>query len=149
MQRSRRRLAGKVAFPGTIPPHEERYLIKLTRCPEDPTTFFKSLETVRLFERERVSQEALDDILEVARWFGSARNRQPWRSLVGHDRGAIERLAAMEGYAQHLAGAAVGIVLVMGKDSAKLQQETFVEGRCLAERISFVATSHGLEAAVG
>ena len=70
-------MAGKVAFSGTIPPHEERYLIKLTRHPENPTTFFKSLETVRLFERERVSQEALDGILEVARWFGSARNRQP------------------------------------------------------------------------
>jgi hypothetical protein len=64
------------------------------------------------------------------------------------DRGTLERLAALEGYVQHLAGAAVGIVLVMAGDPAKFEQETFDEGR-LAERISLAAASHGLGAAVG
>lgn len=122
--------------------------MKLTRYPDDPLDFLKSLRTVRFFEREPVSQEALDDILEVARWSGSARNRQPWKFLVVRDGGTLERLAALEGYAQHLAGAAVGIVLVMAGDPAKFEQETFDEGR-LAERISLAAASHGLGAAVG
>lgn len=87
--------------------------MKLTRHPDDPITFLKSLRTVRFFEREPVSREALDDILEVARWSGSARNRQPWEFVVVRDRGTLETLAALEGYAQHLADAAVGIVLVM------------------------------------
>jgi nitroreductase len=60
--------------------------MKLTRYPDDPLDFLKSLRTVRFFEREPVSQEALDDILEVARWSGSARNRQPWKFLVVRDR---------------------------------------------------------------
>lgn len=64
------------------------------------------------------------------------------------DRGTLERLAALEGYIQHLAGAAVGIVLVMAGNPAKVEQETFDEGR-LAERISLAAASHGLGAAVG
>jgi nitroreductase len=69
--------------------------MKLTRYPEDPIAFLKSLRTVRFFEREPVSREALDDILEVARWSGSARNRQPWEFLVVRDRGTLERLAAL------------------------------------------------------
>jgi nitroreductase len=116
-----------------ISPYEERNLMKLTRYPSDPITFLNSLRTVRFFEQEPVSQEALDDILEVARWSGSARNRQPWKFLVVRDRGTLERLAALEGYVQHLAGAKVGIVLVMASDPAKVEQETFDEGR-LAER---------------
>lgn len=122
--------------------------MKLTRYPDDPINFLKSLRTVRFFKREPVSQEALDDILEVARWSGSARNRQPWKFLVVRDRKTLEKLAALEGYVQHLADAAVGIVLVMAGDPAKFEQETFDEGR-LAERISLAAASHGLGAAVG
>ncbi len=122
--------------------------MKLTRYPDDPITFLKSLRTVRFFEREPVTQDALDDILEVARWSGSARNRQPWEFLVVRNRGTLERLAVLEGYVQHLAGAAVGIVLVMAGNPAKFEQETFDEGR-LAERISLAAASHGLGAAVG
>jgi nitroreductase len=131
-----------------LPPYEESNLVKLTQYPDDPINFFKSLRTVRVFSGEPVSQEALDDILEVARWSGSARNRQPWKFLVVRDRGTLERLAALEGYAQHLAGAAVAIVLVMAGNPAKFEQETFDEGR-LAERISLAAASHGLGAAVG
>jgi nitroreductase len=131
-----------------LPPYEERNLVKLTQYPDDPINFLKSLRTVRVFSGEPVSQEALDDILEVARWSGSARNRQPWKFLVVRDRGTLERLAVLEGYAQHLAGAAVAIVLVMAGNPAKFEQETFDEGR-LAERISLAAASHGLGAAVG
>jgi nitroreductase len=131
-----------------LPSYEESNLVKLTQYPDDPINFLKSLRTVRIFSGEPVSQEALDDILEVARWSGSARNRQPWKFLVVRDRGTLERLAVLEGYAQHLAGAAVAIVLVMAGNPAKFEQETFDEGR-LAERISLAAASHGLGAAVG
>jgi nitroreductase len=131
-----------------LPPYEERNLVRLTQYPDDPINFLKSLRTVRFLSGEPVSQEALDDILEVARWSGSARNRQPWKFLVVRDRGTLERLAALEGYAQHLAGATVAIVLVMAGNPAKFEQETFDEGR-LAERISLAAASHGLGAAVG
>jgi nitroreductase len=122
--------------------------VKVVRYPDDPIALLKSLRAVRFFEREPVSQEALNDVLEAARWSGSARNRQPREFLVVRDRGTLERLAALEGYAQHLAGAAVGIVLVMAGDSTKFEQETFDEGH-LAERISLAAASHGLGAAVG
>jgi hypothetical protein len=50
-----------------LPPYEESNLVKLTQYPDDPINFLKSLRTVRVFSGEPVSQEALDDILEVAR----------------------------------------------------------------------------------
>jgi nitroreductase len=53
--------------------------MKLTRYPDDPINFLKSLRTVRFFEQEPVSQEALDDILEVARWSGSV---ERWRGSL-------------------------------------------------------------------
>ncbi len=110
--------------------------------------FLKSLRTVRSFESRPVSEEVLENVLEVARWSGSARNRQPWEFLVVRDRETLERLAACEGYARHLANAAVGIVLAMAGEPEKFEQETFDEGR-LSERISLAAASYGVASAVG
>ena len=110
--------------------------------------FLKSLRSVRFFEPEPVPEEVLEDVLEVARWSGSARNRQPWEFLVVRDRETLERLAACEGYAGHLANAAVGIVLVMAGEPEKFAQETFDEGR-LSERISLAAASYGVASSVG
>ena len=110
--------------------------------------FLKSLRTVRFFGPEPVPQKALDDVLEVARSSGSARNRQPWEFVVVRDRWTLGRLAVLEGYAQHLSSAAAGIILVIAGDPDKIEQETFDEGR-LAERISLAAASHGLGSAVG
>ncbi|MDQ4063770.1 MAG: hypothetical protein M3122_07770 [Actinomycetota bacterium] len=56
------------------------------------------------------------------------------------------RLTRFEGYAGHLAGAAVGIVLAMA--GQRIEQETFDEGR-VSERISLIAAEHGVGASVG
>ena len=45
--------------------------------PDQLVAFLKSLRTVRFFEPEPVPQKALGDVLEVARFSGSARNHQP------------------------------------------------------------------------
>ena len=44
--------------------------------PQTLTDFLRSLRAVREFQREPVPDEVLHDILEVARWSGSASNRQ-------------------------------------------------------------------------
>jgi nitroreductase len=111
--------------------------------------FLKSLRTVRFFEqRKPVAEEVLKDVLEVARWSGSARNRQPWEFVVVRDRETLESLGACEGRAAHLANAAVGIVLVMAGEPEFFEQETFDEGR-LSERISLAAASYGVASSVG
>ena len=46
-----------------------------------------------------VPQEVLDDVLEVARWSGSASNRQPWELVVIRDRETLGTLSRLDGYA--------------------------------------------------
>jgi nitroreductase len=111
--------------------------------------FLKSLRSVRFFEQhEPVLEYVLQDVLEVARWSGSARNRQPWEFVVVRDRETLESLSACDGRAAHLANAAVGIVLVMVGEPEFFEQETFDEGR-LSERISLTAASYGVGSSVG
>jgi nitroreductase len=93
-----------------------------------------------------VPQEVVDDILEVARWSGSASNRQPWELVVIRDRDTLGALARVQGYAHHLADAPLGIVLAMAGERA--EQETYDEGR-LAERIMLAALAHGVGSSVG
>ena len=108
----------------------------------------RRLRTVRRFTEQPVPQAALDDLLSVARWSGSARNRQPWAFVVVRDRDTLRRLAGVEGYVRHLAGAALAIVLVMDGDPDQVEQETFDEG-VLSQRLQLAAAAHGLGSAIG
>lgn len=113
---------------------------------EDRIAFLRSLRAVRSFRPDPVPQEVVDDILEVARWSGSASNRQPWELVVIRDRETLEALASVEGYAHHLADAPLGIVLVMAGE--RPTQETYDEGR-LAERVMLAALAHGVGSSIG
>ena len=112
----------------------------------DLISFLRSLRAVRSFRPDPVPQEVVDDILEVARWSGSASNRQPWELVVIRDQQTLGKLARLEGYAAHLSGAPLGIVLVMAGERAA--QETYDEGR-LAERIMLAAWAHGVGSSIG
>jgi nitroreductase len=117
-----------------------------THTAKDLIAFLRSLRAVRSFRPDPVPQDAVDDALEVARWSGSASNRQPWELVVIRDREMLGELSRLEGYARHLAGAPLGIVLVMAGERAA--QETYDEGR-LAERIMLAARAHGVGSSVG
>ncbi|MBA2362780.1 MAG: nitroreductase family protein [Chloroflexia bacterium] len=117
--------------------------------PTDTQTLLRSLRTlraVREFSPDPVPEEVVHDLLEVARWSGSARNVQPWELVVIRDRESLAVLAACDGYAGHLAGAQLGIVLVMAGDNN--EQETYDEGR-LSERIMLAAAAHGVGGCIG
>ena len=114
--------------------------------PRDHISFLRGLRAVRSFRPDPVPQEVVDGILNVARWSGSAGNKQPWEILVVSDRDTLRSLASVEGYAGHLAGAPLGIVLVMAGERA--QQETYDEGR-LAERIMLAAQAYGVGSSIG
>jgi nitroreductase len=116
------------------------------RGAEARSSFLRSLKAVRSFLTDPIPDEVVDDILRVARWSGSASNRQPWEIIVIRNRDMLEALATVEGYADHLAGAPLGIVLVMAGDRA--EQEAYDEGR-LAERIMLAAWAHGVGSSIG
>src|ERR1700704_4572070 len=76
--------------------------------------FLRGLRAVRQLRPDPLPEPVLHDILEVARWSGSAGNRQPWEFVVVRDRDMLRRLASIDGAnAGHLANAAVGIVIVI------------------------------------
>ena len=114
----------------------------------DAIEFLRTLRTVRRFTGQPVPQAVLDDLLTVARWSGSASNRQPWVFVVVRDRETLRRLSELEGYVGHLAGAALAIVLVMDGDPDRIEQETFDEG-VLSQRLQLAAAAHGLGSAIG
>ena len=112
----------------------------------DYISFLRTLRAIRSFRPDPVPQEVIDDIFDVARWSGSASNRQPWEIVVVREPDTLRSLAGLDGYAGHLAGAPLGIVLVMAGDRA--EQETYDEGR-LAERIMLAAHAHGVGSSIG
>jgi nitroreductase len=112
----------------------------------DRTRFLLSLRAVRQFRGDPVPQEVVDNVLEVARLSGSASNKQPWELVVVRDQETLQALAGVEGYAGHLAGAALGIVPVMAGE--REEQEAYDEGR-LCERIVLAAHAHGVGSSIG
>ena len=117
-----------------------------TRTVQDRISFLRALRAIRQFRPDPVPQHVVDDILEVARWSGSASNRQPWELVVIRDRDTLRALAEVKGYASHLAGAPLGIVLVMAGE--RFEQETYDDGR-LSERIMLAASAHQVGSSIG
>lgn len=116
------------------------------RNAEGRISFLRGLRAVRSFRPNPVPQEVVDDLLEVARWTGSAQNLQPWEIVVIRERETLRALAEVRGYAGHLANAPLGIVLVMA--GQREEQETYDEGR-LSERIMLAAHAHGIGSSIG
>jgi len=110
------------------------------------TDFLRSLRAVREFQRKAVPNEVVQDILEVARWSGSASNRQPGQIIVVRQRETLEAIAGLGGYVGHLRNASLGMLLVMPGEWP--EGETFDEGR-LAERIMLGAWAHGVGSSIG
>ena len=110
--------------------------------------FLRRLRAVRQFRPEPVPQHVVDDILEVARWSGSAKNRQPWELVLIRRPDTLRALAALDGSVGHLAGAALGVVLVMNGTPGHEERETFDDGR-LSERIMLAAAAHGVGSSIG
>ena len=52
------------------------------RNARDRVSFLRTLRAVRSFRSDPVPQEVVDDVLEVARWSGSASNKQPWEMVL-------------------------------------------------------------------
>ena len=112
----------------------------------DRISFLRGLRAVRQFRPEPVPEAAVADILQVVRWSGSASNQQPWEVVLVEEPETLRALAGLEGFAKHLAGAPLAVVLVMANQ--RPEQDTYDEGR-LSERIMLAADAHGLASAIG
>jgi nitroreductase len=94
--------------------------------------FLRSLRAVRRFAPTPIPDDALDAILDVARWTGSAKNTQPWHLVAVRSRDALKTLSECGTYAGHLAGAALAIVLVMDDENRRLDEGRLAQNLMLA-----------------
>ena len=109
----------------------------------DQIALLRSLRAVRRYAGKDVPPAVIQDILEVGRWTGSAKNTQPWELLVVRDREALKELSALGRFADHLDGAAFAIALIMATPG-----NGFDAGR-LAERLMLAAAAHGVGSCIG
>ena len=105
--------------------------------------FLRGLRQIRQLRPDPIPEAALQDILDVSRWTGSARNIQPWDLVVTSNRQTLRALGTIEGgRGPHLTTAGAGIALVMSGDLEHPDFDTYDEGR-LSERIMLAAAAHG------
>ena len=107
--------------------------------------FLRTLRSVRDYLADPVPPAALDDVLKVGRWSGSASNRQTWEIVIVRDPAAKQKLG--EWGAGPAAKAALALVIVTPGDVERAELEMFDDGR-LAERLLLAAHAHGLGSCV-
>jgi nitroreductase len=109
---------------------------------DERLAWMRSLRATRWFRDEPVAPALVDELLDVARWTGSARNRQPWRGVVVTDLARRARLAELGAYAGHLAGAPLVVLLAVDVEGGGEDAE-FDAGR-FAQTFMLAAHARGL-----
>jgi len=106
----------------------------------------RRVRQTRDFRPDPVPVAALRDVVDVARWTGSAGNRQPWTFVVVSDPATRRSMAAVATNTPHIGIAPV--VIVVATEPRGVETDNFDEGR-LAERIMIAAAAHGLASGIG
>ena len=100
----------------------------------------RRVSQIRQYSSEPVPEDVVDQLLELARWTGSAKNSQPWRFIVVRDKDRLKKIAALRPPIGWLATAPLGIAIVL--DGAEGMFGAYDEGR-LTERLMTGATMLG------
>src|SRR5271165_7368812 len=72
----------------------------------------RTKRAVRQFTADPLPAEVERKIFEAGRRAQSSKNSQPWQFVAVHDRALLQQLSTAGMFAGHLAGAALGVVLV-------------------------------------
>lgn len=100
----------------------------------------RKVRQARYFEDRPVPEDVLRQLLEVARWSGSARNQQPWRFVVITDKAQLKAISEVRESINWVADAPLAIALVFVTENATTGYD---EGR-VTERILTAASLLGL-----
>lgn len=106
----------------------------------DRTAFLRRLRAIKEYTPEPVSEQVIQDILEVGRWAGSGGNRQPSEVVVVRDPEVRRKFG--DWGARPAASAPLVLLIVSNSEAA-----AFDEGR-MAERLLLAAWAHGLGSTV-
>ncbi|ACZ40136.1 nitroreductase family protein [Sphaerobacter thermophilus] len=101
----------------------------------------RKVRQVRQYRPDPVPAEAVDQLLEIARWTGSSRNTQPWHFIVIRDKETLRRISQLRPPINWVADAPMAIAIVL--DGASQLSEAYDEGR-VTERLLIAAQILGL-----
>src|SRR5205814_9778574 len=94
----------------------------------------RRVSQIRQYSPEPVPDAVVDQLLELARWTGSAKNSQPWRFIVVRDKDRLKKIAGLRPPIGWLAGAPLGIAIVL--DGAEGMVGAYDEGRLTARLLT-------------
>lgn len=103
----------------------------------------RKVRQIREYTDEPVSQDDLNELLEVARWSGSSQNTQPWHFIVITDKDALRTIGEQRPNIGWVGDAPLAIALVL--NGANPPSEYYDEGR-VTERLLIAARELGLGA---
>ncbi len=101
----------------------------------------KKVRQARQYEDRPVSDEDLQNLLEVAQWTGSSRNTQPWQFVVVTDKQQLKAISEVRTPINWVADAPLAIAIVLNGHSHI--SEAYDEGR-VTERLLGAARLLGL-----
>ena len=101
-----------------------------------------SLRATRRFTARPVNAADVDRIMEVARWTGSARNRQPWRLITLEAPSELMALSRLGAYALHVRDCPLAVLIAIDRERGGADAE-FDAGR-LAQNVMLAAHALGL-----
>lgn len=107
----------------------------------DAVAQMKKVRQARQYLDQPVSDEDLQQLLEVAQWTGSSRNTQPWHFVVITDKDILKQISEIRTPINWVADAPLAIAIVLNGGSAV--SEAFDEGR-VTERLLVAARLLGL-----
>ncbi len=101
----------------------------------------RQVRQARLYRPDPVPDDVLAQLLEVARWTGSARNTQPWHFIVVTDKEQLRQISELRTPITWVADAPLAIAIVL--DGVSETSEVYDEGR-VTERVLYAARVLGL-----
>ncbi|HLZ22252.1 MAG TPA: nitroreductase family protein [Ktedonobacterales bacterium] len=78
----------------------------------DVAEAIRNKRAVRQFTEQPLPEEAIHTILNAGRRAQSSKNSQPWQFVAVRDKETLVKLSTCGDFARHLAGAALGVVLL-------------------------------------
>jgi len=109
------------------------------------TKALRNVRQTRQYTGGDVSDEIVNELLEVARWTGSSRNTQPWHFIAVTDKDILTQLSKLRTPINWVSEASLGIAIVLDGDADL--SEAYDEGR-VTERLMIAAQALGLHGGV-
>ena len=105
------------------------------------TAELRKVRQARQYRPDPIPDEVLNELLEIARWTGSARNTQPWHFIVITDKEQLRQISELRTPINWVADVPLAIAIVT--NGANAVSEVYDEGR-VSERLFIGARVLGL-----